>query len=116
MRLQAGSHAVAGWVTYGCRLGHVRLQAGSRTVAGCVTYGCRLGHVRLQVAPTVTHSPLKLAEQLRERPRAAPPEGGPPPPLPGEASASVDAAAFERGALTQRNILTHYSLPTYELT
>ena len=52
----------------------------------------------LHVAPTVTHSPLKLAEHLRERPRAAPPEGGPPPPLPGEARASVDASAFEREA------------------
>ena len=61
----------------------------------------------LHVAPTVTHSPLKLAEHLRERPRAAPPEGGPPPPLPGEARASVDAAAFEREALELRARVTH---------
>ena len=75
------------------------------------------------MAPTVTHSPLKLAEHLRERPRAAPPEGGPPPPLPGEARASVDAAAFEREAperlaptLTRTLTLTLTRTPTLTLT
>ena len=69
--------------------------------------GARRRPFFLHMAPTVTHSPLRLAEQLRERPRAAPPEGGPPPPLPGEAGAAVDLAGFERGASELRGRVAH---------
>ena len=46
IRLQAGTHTVAGWDAYGCRLGCIRLQAGMHALtAGAHTL--QPGHIRL---------------------------------------------------------------------
>ena len=47
-QVQIHSHTVAGSLTYGCSLAHIRLQPRSHTVAASLTYGCSLRHLRLQ--------------------------------------------------------------------